>query len=353
MFFWLKDERDVLGGEVQFEEYAVCVENLGEAGYRKEHLVFGDRSIIARAMSLDISRKAKTYYASVLAKYATLGGLHREVRRVFVSTGCCAPAAENGVWTIPLSAFSDVSSVASCIMVVEHMYDYTVILGLVDIHLAQVGLASSVGINLFPAAGGGGGTHLSLSMYQRDVRRLGICVLDSDRSHVYDALGNTAGTCKRVFAESWRWRMHIVCGRELENLIPPGVLKAVGLLSPYVDDAYYSNERWPVMGYVDIKSGDSICRFRKIDRGNRSFVETSDVIDRRFSAISICDEDEPCARDACLLCRSADSMLSDLAGRIHGSEFRKMRKLPQRVKALDELIDDVVAAGAAARWHFT
>ncbi|HHA2451873.1 TPA: hypothetical protein ACOENR_003304 [Stenotrophomonas maltophilia] len=352
MFFWLKDERDVLGGEVLYDEYAACIENLGEAGYRKEHLVFGDRTIIARAMSLDISRKAKTYYASVLAKYATLGGLHREVRRVFVSTGCYAPAVENGVWTVPLSAFSDVSAVASCIMVVEHMYDYTVILGLVDIYLAQAGLASLVGINLFPAAGGGGGTHLSLSMYQRDARKLGICVLDSDRSHVHDALGNTAGTCKRIFAESWRWRMHIVCGRELENVIPPGVLRAVGIDSPYVDDSNYSDERWPIMGYVDLKAGDYICRFKNIDRGNKSFLETNDVIDRHFGAVSACD-DGPCRREACLLCRSADSMLSDLAGRIQGSEFRKMRKLPQRVKALEKLIDDVVAAGAVARWNFT
>lgn len=352
MFFWLKDERDVLGGEVLYDEYAACIENLGEAGYRKEHLVFGDRTIIARAMSLDISRKAKTYYASVLAKYATLGGLHREVRRVFVSTGCYAPAVENGVWTVPLSAFSDVSAVASCIMVVEHMYDYTVILGLVDIHLAQAGLASLVGINLFPAAGGGGGTHLSLSMYQRDARKLGICVLDSDRSHVHDALGNTAGTCKRIFAESWRWRMHIVCGRELENVIPPGVLRAVGIDSPYVDDSHYSDERWPIMGYVDLKAGDYICRFKNIDRGNKSFLETNDVIDRHFGAVYACD-DGPCRREACLLCRSADSMLSDLAGRIQGSEFRKMRKLPQRVKALEKLIDDVVAAGAVARWNFT
>lgn len=30
-----------------------------------------------------------------------------------------------------------------------------------------------------------------------------------------------------------------------------------------------------------------------------------------------------------------------------------MRKLPQRVKALEKLIDDVVAAGAVARWNFT
>ena len=66
MFFWLKDERDVLGGEVQFEEYAVCVENLGEAGYRKEHLVFGDRSIIARAMSLDTPRCSQSTRHSVV-----------------------------------------------------------------------------------------------------------------------------------------------------------------------------------------------------------------------------------------------------------------------------------------------
>lgn len=73
MFFWLKEEANIAGVMPDLADYTECLENLGEAGFRKHHLVLGDRSMLGKILDLDISRKARAYFGSVLTKYATIG----------------------------------------------------------------------------------------------------------------------------------------------------------------------------------------------------------------------------------------------------------------------------------------
>ncbi len=349
MFFWLKEEANITGVTPDLEDYAECLENLGEAGFKKHHLVLGDRSVLAKVVDLDISKKARVYFGSVLSKYATIGGLSRDIRRIFVSTGCHA-AVEGASWTVPLSSFADADSLAPAIIVVEHMHDFEVMHGLVDLHLAEGGLSSVLALKLFPSAGGGGGAHLSVSTYQRDARSLGLCVLDSDREHVLGALGTTARTCTNAFVQSWRWSMHVLQARELENIIPPGVIKSAGIDYSFMSEGYYSEGFWPISGYADLKLGDSICRFRRINAGEQSFAMTAAALATHFNDRVDCGEDR-CNKPECRLCEPRGGVVARVAAHARSGQLRALRRVPERVVALNHLLSDLTSVGAAAAWR--
>ncbi|HIE5649747.1 TPA: hypothetical protein ACXNQV_001587 [Stenotrophomonas maltophilia] len=349
MFFWLKEEANIAGVMPDLANYVECLENLGEAGFRKHHLVLGDRSMLVKILDLDISKKARAYFGSVVTKYATIGGLSRDIRRVFVSTGCHA-AVEDAGWTVPLTSFADVDSLAPTILVVEHMHDFDVMSGLTDLHLMEGGLSSLVSLKLFPSAGGGGGAHLSISTYQRDARSLGLCVLDSDRAHVLAALGTTARTCSNAFVSSWRWRMHVLQARELENVIPPGVIKQAGLDYHFKSEGYYHDGVWPISGYADLKLGDSLCRFHRVGVGEQSFEKTAAALAAHFSNHADCGE-AICLKPECYLCTPRGGVVARVAEHARSGALRRLRRIPERVAALNDLVSDIAFVGAAAAWR--
>ena len=349
MLFWLKEERAAAGVDLEVGEYVESLENLGEAGFRRDHLVMGDRKVLEKVMSLDLSRRAKVYYGSLLSKFSTIAGVGREIKRVFVSTGCHAPVREATGWTVPLSSFSDVDSVARSILIVEHMYDYDVMRGLAELHLIERNISSLVSLNFIPAAGGGGGSHLALAVYQRDVKGFGLCVLDSDKPHVLGAVGGTAAKCGRAFVESWRWNMHVIEARELENLISPAVMNAAGVMNPFPSNSYFTDDKWEITGYADTKLGDYLCRFRQISPISQSYPRTKAALDRHFAHVSDCDEDA-CEKASCLICAPASTLLADVARAAEAGHLRKLRKLPERVAALNSLVSDITSVGAAAAW---
>lgn len=343
MFFWLKDQID-LNDSAQFD----ALENLGEAGFAGRHLVLGDRGLIdVIASAGGLSRKASAYFRSVRSKYAQVAGIRRSVKKINVSADCQSPMLD-GEWTVPLQSFRTDDAVERVLLLVEHMYDYKVIVGLAHIFLKELGVASWVNLSLTPVSGGGGGTSITLSVHQSNMRSLGMCIVDSDRPHIKGALGSTARGCVGVYEERWGWNLHILNARELENVIPPQIYERGGVEYSVENPDGYKIEAWPVYGFVDMKKGDCLCRFRSLVPGDLSYKETQVAL-AHYKA----DSGKDCPSQFCKLCAAGEGALIALAASLERYPLVAERMLPSRVPPLTALLNEVIGYAAAAKWSMT
>jgi len=344
MFFWIEGPVDLSN-----RNHLASFENLGESGYAGRHLVLGDRLAIAEiASDSSLSRKASAYFRSVLSKYAQLGGIGRSLRKFKVRADCHSPSLVAGEWVVPVDLFKWDSALERTLIVVEHMYDYQVINALAEIAMREQGVSSFARLNLNPVSGGGGGTSLTLTVHQKNAFSMGLCVVDSDRPHVKGGLGNTAKGCIKVFSDRWGWDLHILGARELENIVPPVLYETAGVATSIRGSSLYSNEAWPIYGYMDIKLGDCVCRFGGIDKYDQSFVMTQAAIARLPAPWSV--EGNSCPSVNCNLCGPDDGVLGRLAAKVDSHSVSRVRTLSDRVPALSELVEKVMCFGAAARW---
>lgn len=341
MFFWIQGVLDLTQSS-QFD----AIENLGEAGFAGRHVVLGDKPVIDLiAAEKNLSRKARTYFLSVKAKYTQVAALKRLLPKIIVSPSCLV-ANKADEWVVPLDSFRTDDSVEKALIIVEHMYDYKVIEGLAKTSLRESGINGWIGLSLVPLSGGGGGTSLTLSVHQKNTRSIGICVVDSDRVHVKAALGSTARGCEKVYQQRWGWGLHIIGGRELENLVPPEIFLAGGVNFKLATRGYYRAETWAIHGYADTKKGDCLCRFRAIDRGDQSYGETAIALGN----LPVTRLGVVCPSEACVICEVNDSALSVLAQKMDAHPIAGLRRLPSSVEALSALLKDVIGYGAAPRW---
>ncbi|MBY6279025.1 hypothetical protein [Stenotrophomonas maltophilia] len=343
MFFWIKGDVNLSDSE-QLE----AVENLGESGFAGRHLVLADRSTIESISgSGALSRKASAYYRSVRAKYAQVAGVQRSVRKFWVSADCYSPIL-NGEWTVPLNSFRTDDSVERLLLLVEHMYDYKVIQGLSNIFLKELGVAAWIRLALTPVSGGGGGTSLTLSVHQKNMRSLGLCIVDSDRQHVKGATGSTAKGCSGVYDNRWGWSLHVLGARELENLVPPQLYSSSGIDIPIGDGGNYNSESWPIYGFADTKKGDCLCRFRNLAATDLSYRETLAAL-AHFSE----SDGSACPSRNCKLSSGNENALIALSANFEKHPLAAQRTLPSKVQALTELLGEVVSFAAAANWKIT
>ncbi|MCM5526724.1 hypothetical protein, partial [Xanthomonas hortorum] len=254
-------------------------------------------------------------------------------------------------WVVPLSSFSDTNLLESTILVVEHMYDYQVILFLAQIHLREKGIFGMGGLRFTPVSGGGGGTSLTLVVHQRNSSSLGLCVVDSDRPHVHGALGSTAKSCRKSFSNSWRWSLHILNARELENVVPPELYAQSDVGDRIVRRELYNEKNWPLHGFMDIKKGDRLCRFRNLNIGDKSHEATHSALSA-VSWDSIC-ANLGCSDEKCTMCEPDDGLLARFSSKLDNHKIAGCRVFPQRVPALDHLLAEVASFGLASKWSLT
>ncbi|UXN00854.1 hypothetical protein N8D55_04180 [Xanthomonas hortorum pv. pelargonii] len=95
-----------------------------------------------------LSRKSSAYFKSVLAKYSQVAVLGKLLKKINIVPDSIACHQQGIDWVVPLSSFSDTNLLESTILVVEHMYDYQVILFLAQIHLREKGIFGMGGLGL-------------------------------------------------------------------------------------------------------------------------------------------------------------------------------------------------------------
>jgi len=356
MFYWIASH-DASNG-FNWANHVAELDNLGEAGFNGDHLVLGDRSALEVIADLAcLSRKARAYFRSASVRFTTVGGLKRHIRPTYVSASYNAPTYHGSDLFIPLVYFSSVHSASRSILVVEHMHDYEVIVALGESEIAHRRLGSAIKLSLTPASGGGGGTHLTLKTYQQNAATSGLCVVDSDRPHQEGALGVTAVTCQKAHAASWKWSLHILEARELENVIPPDFIASTGLPAPVQGVDFYNDQLWAIFGYIDLKLADNLCRYFSIGPSNASYVATRNALTVFAALASSCHQcllASACSHVAtCSLNTAAPSLLSNVANWIRAPMNKFPRRITARVAALNGLLDETLRVGVAAGWSST
>lgn len=349
MLIWIETEGQD-PRELNWQDWLEALDNLGEAGFRGDHLVLGDRLALESISRLpDLSRKAKAYFASAATRMSTVGSIREKVKPVVVDPVLLVSVERGGVTRIPLAHFADETSVNRALLLCEHMYDCEVIAELAESRLRSLGISGACKLSMKFASGGGGGTHLALRTTQRrEPLSIGVCVVDSDREHPNGALGTTASACRASFIPVWNWKLYVINAREMENLLPPELVRAAGFQELRKAE-YYCEECWAIGGYVDLKREDNLCRFRELDPANLSYVlvqaaYTSLVL--KHPAIDRCEGGVCAGFDSCSLNTLYGNLLRHVAAWIRPGISRRIGKLTT-VPALDEACDRVIEASLA------
>ena len=356
MLLWLTCEGSPKA--INWQAYLDELDNLGEAGYKRDHAVFADRAVLAEILALpNLSRRARAYFLHIQAKFSTIAGIRHEVTPIYVSASCYAEVTDGDSHIIPLSAFANLHSAVRANLVCEHMYDFHVLSFLASMALANWNMNSTFQVSFVPVSGGGGGTHLTLLTYQLNADSIGICVVDSDKSHPGDAYGSTAVSCSRAFKHSWRWRLHVLAARELENVVPPEIWREGIGEELFAFDEAYDDRWWGVYGFADSKeSTDSLCRYFEIGPGHGSYTSVQASL-RELSTQGVpncasCLREFECAGAACCnLGAGFPKGLQSLAAWIERG--RALPKTTRMVRALEALLKDLVKTGIAPRFRVT
>jgi len=318
MLFWIETEQSDVAEIV--DDYIDSFESLGVAGWSKYHLILGSRQLLtALASSTSLSIRATAYYKYVHSRYAELASIKQHIDCVYVYPrgGFAAAAGEDR--RALLRAFEHPKTCDKANLLVEHVYDYRVILEFARAYLSNIGLARVGELSLRFIAGGGGGTGHVLSVYESDGDSIGCCVVDSDRERIDAPVpkGSTADFCAQNHVPSWRWVLHIVDGRELENLIPDALLEGANMRVRTIP-GFASDDTWAVSGFADHKKDDLLCRF--LDGGRPLCPELRAALDRlatRGASVTRCCHSKECAqRDLCKLTVGNKGLLSVVSERL-------------------------------------
>lgn len=298
MIFWIDDIEDVSG---DWRPFAEAISNLGEAGYFGRHLVLGGRNVVRRISALDgVSPRSKAYFLRIAEEITQLGHVAR-LPATIVSAKVNAPILRGKDWHVPMRDFSNPDLLESCNLVCEDINDCDVISLFAENYIRHK--YSGLCISLRSVSGGGNGISRQL---QRSVDRgqaVSIYVVDSDREVVEGGMGDTAKRCFAIdLRDVWRVALYITEARELENLIPLGLVSRM-LANERRQTGKVDNfglvDR-DIANYVCLKTGERLCRFHDVDssfqgheRTRAALVSTS----RNHPGFSRCGEE--CANCDC------------------------------------------------------
>lgn len=272
VIFWIDDIEDVNG---DWRPFADAISNLGEAGYFGRHLILGGRSVVRRISALDgVSTRSKAYFSRIAEGITQLGHVTR-LPAVIVSAKVDAPILRGKDWHVPMRDFVNPDLLEACNLVCEDINDCDVISIFAENYINRK--YSGLCISLRHVSGGGNGISRQLQRSVDRGRAVSMYVVDSDREIVEGGLGDTAKRCFAIdLRDVWRVALYITEARELENLIP------LGLVSRMLADERRHTDKVDSFGLVDkdvahyacLKTGERLCRFHDVDSSFQGYERT-------------------------------------------------------------------------------
>lgn len=265
MIIYIQGEAERYLGNLTTADREALIE-LGEAGYRSRHLVLSSRSVLKVLHGRkDLSPRATAYFGRILSEYPQLGGvLNRGLKYVIVSPVTLVPICNGGVWELPLSKF-DCNELSGCSeLVCENDNDFDVYTVLARISAAIDFPGYLVALKSRP--GGGGACVGVLRRFLVPPNPFGLCVLDSDKTHLGAAEGTTAKACRKVWTDNWRVGLIVLSSRELENILPISLIRSFARAAGQELDVLERFSLLPkdLSSFVCLKTGERICRFHEI-----------------------------------------------------------------------------------------
>lgn len=267
MLIWINHE--ALSQSLKANAEVDAFNALGEAGYHGRHAVLAPRGLLSSLATLEgLSRIARAYYSSMAESATQLGALFSIGSHIVADASVAGPVVRAGVWHVPLALFQDPDYSRKSELLCEDLSDCVLLEKFAEVYVRRNYPLCSVAVR--SVAGGGNATAASLHASSADPNPFCLCVVDSDRELPSGALGETARRCVAAYIKSWRVRLIVLDARELENLLPVAVIRAVqrmrGLIDESVDHLHLVSH--DLAFYGCFKSGERPCRFHNVPEGH-------------------------------------------------------------------------------------
>jgi len=333
-------------------EVAISALNcLGDAAFYGRHIVLGPRPLLTRLAShADLSRSARGYYKWMAGAFTQFGGLVSQVNFLIADAGAFAPSVNGSQWSVPLSLFSDPDFLTVAELICENNSDFEVYDQLARLYAKRELPGCQVRLRSRP--GGGNTTSQVLASAMTSPGPVSLCLVDSDRDLVLGAAGATAKRCMDVYEESWRINLHVLDGRELENLVPVDVMVRV-LEGERVDTSVvekFSLVHRDLALFACLKTGEQVCRFHAIGTGYGGYQRTKIALGataRSHDAFASCGDE--CSSHGCVIIpKLGEDFLAKLGRWLaDGSNWRKVSAIGHWRAELVDAIRQVVHFGIA------
>lgn len=217
-------QKDLKEDSNNFISTLAAIEYLSLAHSEGKHLVTGSRNTLLKIVSLSehLSMKNITLFKKILQEVPQYGSMHKKLPIYSVIVNFdgdyqrSSSASQTTIY-IPIKFFNDSSKIQPVNLVAENSDDTKIIS-----HLCRAFCFRNRFNNLKfffkPIMGGGDHTAKEYKALQ-DKGVFTICVVDSDRKHPADSIGETAKKVKLADDQSVFSDFRILECRELENLI--------------------------------------------------------------------------------------------------------------------------------------
>lgn len=266
MLLWLEGGADAAAAVMASPAKIDALSNIIRAGQLGVHAVFGDRDFLnGMAESPGLGPGEAAFLRKKALELVQVSHALREFRRVRVSPFAGSVENSGDEWLVPLEVFRDAKVLGAPVIVGEHIRDAGFYKRAACELLANV--LPSYLVRLTPVLGGGNTTSDVLNRYFYDGSPSWICIVDSDRKHSADTVGETARRCLAIHVpenDRWRFSLYVLSARAVENLLP-SQLRAAALpgmaLGNVQSDRLLNELPAHVSAYVSLKDGDTLCRF--------------------------------------------------------------------------------------------
>ncbi|MCS4057165.1 hypothetical protein [Salinibacter ruber] len=193
---------------------------------RKEgsQVITGNRQVIKHIISTSgLTNRAKSIYKRIYEDVTKNRHINKYVSHVI---NVIRPYGESekrrGETTyidVPLNRFRNPSLIQNTVLLVENVDDAKVYNKIAKYYAYSENVSTNIEYSVIQ--GGGGNIHDQLEQFQRRNDRIVMCLVDSDKKHPSDELGQTAQNALSTYDEECSLcHLVILKEHELENLIP-------------------------------------------------------------------------------------------------------------------------------------
>jgi hypothetical protein len=330
------------------DETINAINVLAKSRQEGKHLIVSSRENIEFLLDSGfLNRNSESVFLRVLSNITQYGSITKHLSHIVHILPYSYEYSYNegtpNIIHIPIEHFSDTSSVQSTLLLTEDLEDASIYTIIARYYMTKRGIKLQLSSEL--SHGGGNNTSDQYEYYQSNFDRFVLCIVDSDKNHPTDSLGDTASCILRIDDDDVPFcYFHVLDAHEVENLLPPYFIKEVSVEGSSAYRAaqslsnLHSRESISYLYlFTDIKDGTTLSDILPFTQD--IYKEENDHIDEISNAFetidNICARNHVCINKgisdcSCLINPSTGGIdLASIANCINNSSFYEINsKIP-------------------------
>lgn len=198
---------------------------------RKEgkHLIISSRENISFLLESELLNKtSSSVFSRVFSNITQYGYITNYVSHIIdiLPHSCDYSYIEGNpsIVKLPIEHFADTSSIQSTLLLTENLDDANLYKAIAGYYMSKENINAKMSSYL--SHGGGNNISDQYRYQQSSSKRFIFCIVDSDKKHPMDSLGNTASSIARIDDDDVPYcYFHVLDAHEIENLLPSYFVK--------------------------------------------------------------------------------------------------------------------------------